>query len=311
MLVLIWFCFELDSHHDDDAGFSILSLDSSRSLYEIDPISNEKTLIAKNIHDFYLIRETREYSHRNNRHSSHSSSSSHHSHSHHSTHHTHSSSHNTVNVTYLWTYGNDKKVQRWNFKDYDNPLTVAPIHPEMTSIGLCNILSVFVYARRVVRRSNSDVNGIDSTLCLPKYGVHIDIRSYLHVAIKDKIDKVGVDATFDFVLKAIAGGAWRCLNALETVLRHALTAETEDAERMIDFLHKFPDYAGIVVNVARKTEPNTWNDLFTLCGSPCVLIEESIGRNQLATASKYLYVLEKININFAIHYTTLYVVYYI
>ena len=307
------------SPNDDHAGFSILSLDASRTLYEIDPISNEKSLIAKNIHDFFLVRETREYSHSNSsskhHHSSHNHSH-HHSHHHHSNHnhhhnsHSHHSHHTTRNITYLWTYGNNDKVQRWNFKDFKNPLTVGPIHPEMTSIGLCNILNVFVYGRRMVRQVNCDINGIDGTLCMPKYAVHIDIRSYLHIAIKDKIDRLTVELTFDFVLKAIAGGAWRCLNALETVLRHALSKEeSHNAHKIVQFLRKFPDYSGIVVNVARKTEPTTWSDLFMLCGPPCLLIEESIQRNQLATASKYLYVLEKIDINYAIHYTTLYVLF--
>lgn len=256
------------------------------------------------------------------------------------------------------------------------------------------------------------------------------------MTVREKLNRVGLDATFDFVLKAIAGGAWRCLNALEHILRSSLqkrhqikqrekkaqklreltvsnsvpeevpheapletspgldrqdlpqqslrssfvfypddvdrdssapkhdgsrreheekesardsgddsetvdrtdagtstlvmmralsveqlshesvTADranalqqTEDEEReialVIAFLRRFPDFPGIVVNVARKTEPSQWKDLFKLCGSPIVLVEKSIARNQLSTASKYLYVFEKVYIEYAIHFATL------
>jgi len=51
--------------------------------------------------------------------------------------------------------------------------------------------------------------------------------------------------------------------------------------------------------------PRHWDDLFATCGSPRMLIQKSILRNQLATASKYLYVFEKIHIEDAIHFATL------
>lgn len=433
----------------DDAGFCILALDASRCLYKINPINNERKVITENVHDFYLMRETRDKN----------------------------------DKCYLWTYGKNN-VKRWDIY-YDindsyklklKPLFVSPVQPHMTCIGICNTLNVLVYGRRIIRRAQP--------LYTPRFAIHIDIRSYLHVTIKEKLNSVGLDATFDFVLKAIAGGAWRCLNALENILRsslqkrykikqrrkkknqeiaisssddqlnnlmlndddlnedstmpfdkeahvplrtsyvfypndverdfsrqnlniqneqksqdlkhipskvvndkkdspknnkknldaidfaeddvtnlprndededdgsldetlmmmstisfdndvdqqdderkdndnnrkftftrHGLTPiktelkQMEEDEKEIDivikFLRKFPDYPGIVVNVARKTEPSQWNDLFKLCGSPVLLIQKSITRNQLATASKYLYVFEKIYIEYAIHFATL------
>ncbi len=403
------------------------------------------------------------------------------------------------------------------------------------------MLNVLVYARRIIRRVEP--------LHTPRFAVHVDIRSYLHVTIRHKLESVGIEPTFDFVLKAIAGGAWRCLNALEQILRayinererpenknmrrlsdgiasmdtinslpfdhdallpqslrptyvfypndlrrggkskskgkvhgkgkgkgkgkgggrddkgkggkdgrrgskemeasmassnmnlghfegdlvrmsseadllpasmsnsevdiegstsalidtnllirtglmqmdntsHSSTSPTsagkEDGKKeerdktviytgkgkgkggkgkerivkergaltlenvrgidekerdreeeegiiyghrrrghhlhshghghghieddpfgIIKFLRKFPDFPGIVVNVARKSEPSTWKELFRICGTPVALIEKSIARNQLSTASKYLYVLEKIDIRMAMHFNAI------
>ena len=482
----------------DDAGFCIISLDAARCLYKINPVNNEKELITENVHDFYLMRETRDKN----------------------------------DKCYLWTYGLNC-VKRWDIiydKQNGNKLTlkslfVSPVQAHMTCIGICNTLNVLVYGRRIIRKQEP--------LYTPRFAIHIDIRSYLHITIKHKLNTIGLEPTFDFVLKAIAGGAWRCLNALETILRTSLqkrhkllkrkknnknnnnnttiittssddatlnetnadgatlpfeqdallvhqslrstyvfypndverdfsrqnlnlqtqqqqkqhkqsnnndmnkikhiksktndspknanddgknkggggdimqfsqiedginelnqsgadsaingddndndddddgnsvndtlmmmstisydendnnnnennlkpiticeenkndelnpssssfdfglkinknldefkmismykkTEEEKEIDIVIKFLRKFPDYPGIVVNVARKTEPSQWNDLFKLCGSPIMLIEKSITRNQLATASKYLYVFEKIYIEYAIHFATL------
>merc|ERR1719361_2703310 len=113
-------------------------------------------------------------------------------------------------------------VQRWDvFCDVSDgnkvklkSLFVSPVQPHMTCIGICNTLNVLVYGRRMTRKIEP--------LHSPRFAIHIDIRSYLHVTIKEKLNSIGLDDTFDFVLKAIAGGAWRCLNALEHILRSSL-----------------------------------------------------------------------------------------
>merc|ERR1712130_954087 len=93
-------------------------------------------------------------------------------------------------------------------------LWVSPVQPHMTCLGICNTLNVLVYGRRVIRKMEP--------LCTPRFSVNVDIRSYLHVTIRQKLNTIGLEATFDFVLKAIAGGAWRCLSALEHILRSSL-----------------------------------------------------------------------------------------
>ena len=400
-------------NNDDDPGLYVVALDSCRDLYKINPRTNEKVFIIDKVHDFYLIRETRG---------------------------------DKYEEICLWTYSN-KGIYRWTINDNKIiPLFVSKSLPHMTSIGICNTLNVIVYGRRIIRRSK--------ILYTPRFAIHIDIRSYLHITIQDKLKHIGIEKTFDFVLKAIAGGSWRCLTALETILRSHLlkvTNKTDDIYNNIDyynntlpydedallprsqlrttyvfypndmsrgastdmgdndnsehsiedsnnsthtrgfkpkintahltnmivsdnnselkqdihqndtinknnndrknnndndsdtssassnnnnvilkrelittmqkksssminvkkyklnndviiFLKKFPDYPGIVVNVARKIEPSNWKDLFALCGDPINLIEKSIQRNQLITASKYLYLFEKIKIELSIHY---------
>lgn len=120
-----------------EAGFCILSLSATRSLYRIDPSTNERQLIVNGVHDFYLLRETRD---RHDR-------------------------------CYLWTYG-QHHVRRWDVS-IDGPvqvqsLLVSPVQPHMTCLGICNTLNVLVYGRRIIRRMEP--------LFTPRFSVNVDIR---------------------------------------------------------------------------------------------------------------------------------------
>eukprot|EP01084_Bolivina_argentea_P235778 396630_1 len=164
----------------NDIGFCILSLSADRNLYSINIKNNERELIISSVHDFYLMRETRDKN----------------------------------DKCYLWTYSTNR-VNRFDIVNNKIiSLYVSPTQSHMTCIGICNTLNVLVYGRRIIRKIKP--------LYIPRFAIHIDIRSYLHITICEKLNTIGLELTFDFVLKAIAGGAWRCLNALEHILRSSL-----------------------------------------------------------------------------------------
>src|SRR5690606_18747680 len=91
---------KMDNKKNISNNYCILSLNSNRILYRINPDNNKTNIICKDVHDFYLVRETKD---------------------------------KNENI-YLWTYSKNC-VQRWSVNNNNViPLFVSKIQPHVCII---------------------------------------------------------------------------------------------------------------------------------------------------------------------------------
>lgn len=85
-------------------------------------------------------------------------------------------------------------------------------------------------------------------------------------------------------------------HALEILLHDVLDADPDDTllPLVVEFLDHFDDSLDVVVQCARKTEIERWDQLFAVVGQPRELYERCLSAGKLRTAASYLLVLHNL-----------------
>jgi len=147
--------------------------------------------------------------------------------------------------TAVWAYSAEDGYVCFHPEDDSPSMRKAVIneaHPDLVPLGVDDRLVVLMGVRRGM---------ITYSLDTPRFSVRTELFSFLHVTIRNMVDRLQLDEAYHLMNHFQSTGAWRCMSTLELLLQNFLKdANSKDKAHLIQL--KFQEMP--IINVQREYE---------------------------------------------------------